>query len=79
MSLAGMGGYLIAAALGAAVGGILGWVLGVELGCVRYVAVPPRGTGTRRGGRLGDARGITQEELARAIRERVAELEREEA
>lgn len=74
-----MSGYLIAAALGAAVGGIIGWVLGVESGCVRYVCPPPMETVPRRGGKLGDARGITQEELEQAIRERVEELEREGA
>ena len=74
-----MSWYLIIAALGAAVGGILGWVLGVEIGCVRYVCAPPGETKPRRGGKLGNAKGITQEELAQAIRERVEELEREEA
>jgi hypothetical protein len=73
-----MSGYLIAAALGAAVGGILGWVLGTEIGCVRYVCVPPRETAPRRGGKLGSRAGITQAELAQAIRERVEELERED-
>ena len=74
-----MSWYLIIAALGAAVGGILGWVLGVEIGCVRYVCAPPGETKPRRGGKLGNAKGITQEELAQAIRERVEELEREGA
>jgi membrane protein YqaA with SNARE-associated domain len=74
-----MSGYLIVAALGAAFGGILGWVLGTEIGCVRYVCLPPREAKPRRGGKLGSRAGITQEELAQAIRERVAELEREGA
>lgn len=69
--------FLIGLGLGAAVGAVVGWVLGVERGGPRIVYEAPKAEKKPRGGRLGDAQGISDEDLERAIRERVAELERE--
>ena len=80
--------FLIGMGLGLAVGAVVGWVLGVEFGGTRVAYMPPDGGGTARrpfptrgngGGRLGNAQGISGEELEKAIRERVEELEREGA
>lgn len=69
--------FMVGAALGAAVGLLVGWVLGVEFGGPRVVYEQPKVKKTRGG--LGGAQGISDEELEKAIRERVEELEREGA
>lgn len=70
--------FLIGLGLGLAFGAVVGWVLGVERGGPRIVYEMPKAEKKPRGGKLGDLQGITDEELARAIRERVEELEQED-
>ena len=69
--------FLIGLGLGAAVGAVVGWVLGVEFGGPRIVYEQTKVKKTRGG--LGGVQGISDEELEKAIRERVEELEREGA